>query len=257
MPTVTRSDQSRLALIIALLIGTVLASAIAALAAAGASHATPVAVRAAAPAVALGAFDVAAPTPIEVTFAKPQPPQPTRHATASRTRPQPVRTTRAARPAATTSPLCSGPGWVERRGTAALAGLLHATPAGVTVSFLPGGGALKGMTYYDRHHVDVFVQSCARESDTLLRHVVAHEMGHAWDSVHMTDELRARYLAARGIATGTPWFGCNKCQDFATPAGDFAETYAQWQRGASDNRSTVAPAASPAQLASLGAEFFS
>ena len=113
------------------------------------------------------------------------------------------------------------------------------------------------MTYYDRHHVDVFVGTCARESDSLLRHVVAHEMGHAWDSLHMTDALRARYLEARGIKAGTPWFGCNGCQDFATPAGDFAETYAQWQRGASDSRSTMAAPATAAQLAALGAEFFS
>jgi hypothetical protein len=105
--------------------------------------------------------------------------------------------------------------------------------------------------------VDVFVASCGRESDALLRHVVAHEMGHAWDSLHMTDALHARYLSARGIPAGTPWFGCNTCQDFATPAGDFAETYAQWQRGASDSRSRLAPPASAADLAALGAEFFS
>ena len=260
MPAAKRSAQSRLAVIIAILIGTALASAIAALTAVTASSAaatappSPPSTASTAQAVTLGAFDVTPPTPVDITFAKPEQP---RQATASRNRPQSTRTVRPAHVAAATSSLCTGAGWVERRGAAAQATLLNPTPAGVTVSFLPGGGDLKGMTYYDRHHVDVFVGTCSSESDALLRHVVAHEMGHAWDSLSMTDELRARYLEARGIAAGTPWFGCDTCQDFATPAGDFAETYAQWQRGASDSRSTMAAPATPAQLASLGAEFFS
>ena len=264
MPTVSRSEQSRLAVVIAILIGTVLASAIAALASAG-SASGPAPQRVSAQAVTLGAFDAALPAPIDISFAKPAPPAQPGKATERRparqqaARSQSTRTTRSTRPASTSasSPLCSGDGWIERRGAAALASLRHATPPGVTISFLPGRGALKGMTYYDRHHVEVYVQSCARESDSLLRHVVAHELGHAWDSLHMTEELRTRYLAARGIKAGTPWFGCDKCQDFATPAGDFAETYAQWQRGASDSRSTIAPPATQAQLASLAAEFFS
>jgi hypothetical protein len=205
-------------------------------------------------AVVLGAFDVTAPTPVQITFAKPvQPRQPV----VTPAKPQRAAAARPVRVVPATSSLCSGAGWVERRGAAALAGLQHPTPDGVTVAFLPGSGALKGMTYYDRHHVDVFVQTCARESDTLLRHVVAHEMGHAWDSLHMTDELRARYLEARGIAAGTPWFGCSTCQDFATPAGDFAETYAQWQRGVTTSRSQLARPATAAELSSYGARFFS
>jgi hypothetical protein len=244
-----RSVETRLAGIVALLIATALASAIAALA-------LPHGATAAAPAqrITLGAFDVVDPTPVEVVFAKPQAPrQVSRPAPRTAT---PVRATRVRPVATSTSTLCSGTDWQRRRGEAALASLRHGVPAGVTIAYLPGGGALKGMTYYDRHHVDVYVGSCARESDTLLRHVVAHELGHAWDSLHMTDALRADYLAARGIPAGTPWFGCNKCQDFATPAGDFAETYAQWQRGASDSRSQLARPATPAELTSL-ARFFS
>jgi hypothetical protein len=253
VPTPDRRTDARLAVIVAILLATVLGSAAAALAAGGGAG-TPNAGTASSSRVA--AVDIVAPTPVEITFAKPQPPH--RAATPAKAQPRPVTVRRPAAPTApASSPLCSGTGWQERRGLAALDSLLHPTPAGVTLSFLPGGGALKGMTYYDRHHVDVYVGSCSRESDTLLRHVVAHEMGHAWDSLHMTDALRAQYLEARGIAAGTPWFGCDRCQDFATPAGDFAETYAQWQRGASDSRSTIAPAASPAQLASLGAQFFS
>jgi hypothetical protein len=243
--------QTRLAGIVGLLIATALASAIAALAMPQATAAQP------SSRITFGAFDVVRPTPVNVVFAKPQPPR-AAHRAASQPAPVVVPTTRIARVRAdvpATSSLCSGPDWQRRRGEAAFASLLQGMPAGVTIAYLPGGGALKGMTYYDQHHVDIYVGSCSRESDALLRHVVAHELGHAWDSLHMTDALRADYLAARGIPAGTPWFGCNACQDFATPAGDFAETYAQWQRGAADSRSQLAPPATPAQLSEL-ARFF-
>jgi hypothetical protein len=246
-PVLGRGQELRVAGISAILIATVLGSAAAALA--GQPSPAPHSVAAV---VRLQGVDIVPPTPIDVSFAAPQRPT---HAV----RPAPV-----ARPTAAPAPVtpaaaapssgCADP---ASRAAAALASLLHPVPAGVTYSVKPGGGALKGMTYYDSHHVDLFVASCGRESDALLRHVVAHETGHAWDSLHMTAQLRADYLAARGIPAGTPWFGCSGCQDFATPAGDFAETYAQWQRGASDNRSELAPPATPAQLGDLGARFFS
>jgi hypothetical protein len=246
----------RLAWIIAMLLGAVLASAAAALATS--SSAAPHAL-ARPSSLVVTAVDIVPPTPVTITFAKPTPPAARLVAQATRVAPAPVAKPASTQPGRTqqVSNLCAGSGWQQRRGQTALDSLLRPLPTGVTMTFLPGGGALKGMTYYDRHHVDIYVGSCTAESDALLRHVVAHEMGHAWDSLHMTDQLRADYLAARGIAAGTPWFGCNKCQDFATPAGDFAETYAQWQRSASDSRSTIARPATPAELASLGAQFFS
>ena len=33
-------------------------------------------------------------------------------------------------------------------------------------------------------------------------------------------------MELRGIDPGTAWFGCNRCSDYNTPAGDFAETFA-------------------------------
>jgi hypothetical protein len=255
LPALSRNDERRVTWVTAILLATVLGSAAAALAQTTGNTPAP---RLGSAAVHVTGVDIVPPTPIAISFAKPVTPvHPSSRpaATPKVTAPAPTRV----RPvvSAPTSALCSGTGWQQRRGAAALASLQHPTAAGVTISFLPGGGALKGMTYYDRHHVDVFVASCSRESAELLRHVVAHEMGHAWDSVHMTDDLRAQYLAARGIPAGTPWFGCNACQDFATPAGDFAETYAQWQRGASDSRTQISHPASPAELARLGAQFFS
>jgi hypothetical protein len=164
----------------------------------------------------------------------------------------------AAKPAASTAgDVCSGPGWQQTRGSRALASLRHPTPAGVSVSFKGSRAGYLGLTYPASHHVDMFVRSCSAESWTLLRHVMAHEMGHAYDAAHMTAASRRAYMAMRGIPAGTPWFGCSYCSDFATPAGDFAETYSQWQRGSADSRTRIAPMPGAAALARLGATFFS
>jgi hypothetical protein len=162
----------------------------------------------------------------------------------------------AARPTVS-SDVCSGPGWQARRGQRALASLRDTGQrSGVTVSFLGAKSGYLGLTYPAAHHVDVFVRSCGAESAALLRHVVSHEMGHAYDAAHMTSAMRDQYLAMRGIPAGTPWFGCNYCTDFNTPAGDFAETYSQWQRSASDSRTQIAPMPNPSRLAEIAAAFF-
>jgi hypothetical protein len=72
----------------------------------------------------------------------------------------------------------------------------------------------------------------------------------------MTAAQRRAWMAARGIPSGTDWYGCSGCTDFATPAGDFAEVYAQWARGASTNRSQIAGDVAPARLAQLAGQFF-
>ena len=152
--------------------------------------------------------------------------------------------------------VCSGPGWQQKRGSRALASLRHGTPAGVTVAFKGARSGYLGLTYPDRGHIDMFIRPCSSQSWSLLRHVMAHEMGHAYDGRYMTAASRAAYMAMRGIPASTPWFGCSYCTDFATPAGDFAEVYAQWQRGASTNRSQMAAAPGPAALARIASVFF-
>jgi hypothetical protein len=179
------------------------------------------------------------------------------------TAPKPTKAGKPAKPAKgapggkAASDICSGPGWQAKRGQLALSTLRDTGQrSGVTVAFKGAKSGYLGLTFPERRHVDVFVRSCSAESMTLLRHVMSHEMGHAFDAAHMNAASRKAYMAMRGIPAGTPWFGCDYCTDFATPAGDFAETYSQWQRGSSDSRTRIAPMPSPSQLAAVAAAFF-
>jgi hypothetical protein len=170
---------------------------------------------------------------------------------------KPVKEVTTPRASAPTADVCSGPAWQTKRGARALATLKDTGQrSGVTVAIKSAKPGYLGLTYPSRHHVDVFVRSCSAESFTLLRHVMSHEMGHAFDAAHMTPAMREAYKAMRGIPASTPWFGCSYCTDFATPAGDFAETYSQWQRGSSDSRTKIAPMPNPTQLAAIAAAFF-
>ena len=160
-------------------------------------------------------------------------------------------------PAPAPADLCSGEGWQQRRGEAALAAVRGgAGRTGFSVSFAPAREGYLGLTHLHERRIEVFVRGCDTQSDTLLRHVMAHELGHAYDTTHLTPEVRAGWQAARGIPASTDWYGCSGCTDFATPAGDFAEVYAQWARGASDNRSELAGAPGPDDLAALAGQFF-
>ena len=124
------------------------------------------------------------------------------------------------------------------------------------VRFLPARSDVLGLAHLQERRLELFVRSCERQSDSLVLHVLAHELGHLLDVTRLDDDQRAQWRAVRGIPADTPWFGCDGCTDFATPAGDFAEVYAQWQRRASGNRSELAPAPSRAELEELAARFF-
>jgi hypothetical protein len=160
-----------------------------------------------------------------------------------------------ARPAAA-SP-CSGDGWQQRRGRAALASLRAAAErTGFTVEFKGARSGYMGLTHLHERRIEMFVRPCSTQSDELLRHVMAHELGHAYDTTHQDEATRRAWQLARGIPLTTPWYGCSGCSDFATPAGDFAEVYAQWARGATANRSQLAGDVPAAQLTALAQRFF-
>jgi hypothetical protein len=90
------------------------------------------------------------------------------------------------------------------------------------------------------------------ESDALLRHVIAHEIGHALDLGSMTSTDRQRYLSLRG-RSGSSWFPASSrtTSDFASAAEDFAEVFALWRLGNRDFRSRFAPRPTAGQLRAL------
>jgi hypothetical protein len=77
--------------------------------------------------------------------------------------------------------------------------------------------------------VEVFVRG--GDTPEVLAHVIAHELGHAVDVTYLNDAQRAAWLSARGVGRGAVWFpGQSGVSDFATGAGDFAESFA-WVHG--------------------------
>jgi hypothetical protein len=69
---------------------------------------------------------------------------------------------------------------------------------------------------------------------------IAHEIGHVIDLTFNTAQSRREWMELRGIDPSTPWFGCNRCSDYNTPSGDFAETFALLLRGPKYFRSRIA-----------------
>jgi hypothetical protein len=119
---------------------------------------------------------------------------------------------------------------------------------GYTITFLGAEPGFLGKTFPASRHIEIYVRP--NESLDMLTHVLAHEIGHAIDKTYGDDSRRARWVQLRGINPQVPWFGCPACRDFATPAGDFAETFAYWQAGPADY-SQMAPPPSSAALAQL------
>lgn len=92
------------------------------------------------------------------------------------------------------------------------------------IVFLGPKPGFRAMTLSREHRIEVYVRP--GDDPRLLAYDIAHELGHVIDLMHNTSETRKRWMESRGIDPQTPWFGCNRCSDFDTPAGDFAETFA-------------------------------
>ena len=119
---------------------------------------------------------------------------------------------------------------------------------GYQIRFLGPRPGYRGQTVPSQQRIDIYLSP--GEPVDLVAHVLAHEIGHAIDFSYGDDTRHQRWLDVRGIAADTPWYGCSGCNDFATPAGDFAETFAYWQLGDSDY-SRMSPAPDAQQLQSL------
>ncbi|MBV9936217.1 MAG: hypothetical protein JO367_18120, partial [Actinobacteria bacterium] len=144
----------------------------------------------------------------------------------------------------------AAPGSPEEVGQAALARLTYPWAAtGYTIVFEGPRAGLFGLTKADERRIEIYVRP--GENPDLLAHVVAHEIGHAVDKTFGTPARRGEWLTIRGLSPSSGWFTCNRCTDFDTPAGDFAETFAQWQLGLNDFRSRVAPMPDAAMMARL------
>ena len=104
---------------------------------------------------------------------------------------------------------------------------------GWEINYLDSDDRFRGLTYpYDKS-IDMFV----RDSDTAesLAGILAHELAHAIDVEHFGDGERNDWRDARDLG-GAPWWPDAYAGDFATGAGDFAESFAYWALG--DNSSS-------------------
>jgi hypothetical protein len=100
---------------------------------------------------------------------------------------------------------------------------------GWQLRFLDGRRGMRGLTFPNSRRIEVYVRGSDTPED--LAHVVAHELGHAVDVTYFSDVQRAAWLAARGFRRDTIWFpGESGVSDFATGAGDFAESFG-WVHG--------------------------
>lgn len=121
---------------------------------------------------------------------------------------------------------------------------------GWEIAFLPLRSGLQGQTFPDRKRIEVYVS--ARDSARAISYNLAHEVGHAVDLTYSTRASRLAYRSIRHIAPATLWFGCGGCPDFATPSGDFAETFGLTVTDpAYDWRSQMGPRPTPAERAAI------
>ena len=110
---------------------------------------------------------------------------------------------------------------------------------GYEVVFLSPRPGFRAMTISDRRRIEIYARSSDHPID--LAYDLAHELGHAFDLERNDDERRSRWCELRGIDPSMPWFGCNRCPDYGTPAGDFAETFAFLLLGPGNYHSRLAP----------------
>jgi hypothetical protein len=146
------------------------------------------------------------------------------------------------------APLTAGP--LAARNAAALALIRFAWhQLNYEIVFQPPQQGIRAMIFQREHRIEVY----ARPSDDARRvaYDIAHELGHAIDLTFNTTESRKRWMILRGIDPELPWFGCNRCTDFETPAGDFAETFALLLLGPGHFNGRIAPSPTEDEITAL------
>lgn len=116
---------------------------------------------------------------------------------------------------------------------------------GWTVEFHDGRDGLFGLTMVDDKRIEIYVRT--DQTDDLLVHILAHELGHAVDVTLNSGDDRRRWQTVRDIED-EPWWPSSAASDFRTGAGDFAESFAYWQAESENYRSKLGSAPTEAQL---------
>ena len=181
------------------------------------------------------------PTPVPAPV--PLPPRPVATADAPPPAPAPAEL------APADEPVPAPPEWLQRRADEALALISYPWQVfGYEIHFHSGRAGTRAQTLRIERRIEVF----ARPTDSARRtaYDLAHEIAHVFDFTRGTETVHARWLEARGLQ-GREWYGCNACSDLATPAGDFAESFAYWLVPGGDFGSRLGPPPSDEQRALL------
>lgn len=113
-----------------------------------------------------------------------------------------------------------------------------------TIEFTEPNDDLFGLTHTRERRIEIFVRP--EQTVDQLAHVVAHEIGHAVDVTLNDGDDRRAWQDARSIDDAEWWPGSGTT-DFATGAGDFAESFAAWQIGEAGFRSELGEVPTEAQ----------
>ena len=100
-----------------------------------------------------------------------------------------------------------------------------------TVNFHAGRPGYLGLADREKHSIDIWIRN--NQTPQEIAATLVHEYAHAFDDQYLNPELRAAWLAARGIPAETSWYPqCSGCSDFRFGAGDFAESVSWTLQGA-------------------------
>jgi hypothetical protein len=124
---------------------------------------------------------------------------------------------------------------------------------GYQIVFLPPRPGYRAMTVPSKHVIEVYARP--EDSLELVAYDIAHELGHVIDLTYNTSETRTAWMKLRGIDPKRNWFGCSRCSDYNTPAGDFAETFALLLEGPKHFRGRIAPPPTAEQIKALDSFF--
>ena len=118
--------------------------------------------------------------------------------------------------------------------------------AGWTIRFNGPRKGYRGSTFPKDKRIEIYIRA-GEQIDELI-HITAHEMGHAIDVTYLDDAERNQFAVARGRSGGSSWWVASGADDFASGAGDWAESFAWMQMAHGPWFSRLGPPPSPAQL---------